>query len=132
PGEISTMKPGLVDTSGDVWQYVPEDHKTKHQGKQRIIFIGPRAQAVLMPYLLRPADQHCFRPCDSEKRRRRELHEQRKTPLHHGNRPGTNRKRKPEHKPGEVYSKDSLNKAVRRAVEKANEDREAKGLPTVK
>ena len=59
-------------------------------------------------------------PAESEIRRRNEIHETRKTPLHHGNRPGSNRKRKTRCTPGDRYDKDAYNRAIRRAVEKAN------------
>ena len=36
---------------GKVWEYRPTAHKTEHHGKARIIMIGPRAQAVLAPWL---------------------------------------------------------------------------------
>lgn len=66
--------------------------------------IGPKAQAILMRYLLRPDDAYCFSPTESEKQRRRENHEARVTPAGYGNRPGTNRKRSPKWKPGARYT----------------------------
>lgn len=39
----------------DVWEYRPARHKTEHRGGRRIILIGPRAQEILRPYLLRLA-----------------------------------------------------------------------------
>jgi integrase len=132
PGEIAELKPGEVDTTGDVWEYRPAEHKTAHHDKSRVIYIGPKGQDVLRPYLLRPADQHCFRPCESEKKRRRERTEQRKTPLSCGNVAGRPVKAGAMRRPGEAYTKDSINRAVRRAVEKLNEDRKAEGLEPVK
>lgn len=46
----------------------PESHKTEHHGRGRVIAIGPRAQAVLLPYLLRKATTFCFSPRESEVR----------------------------------------------------------------
>jgi site-specific recombinase XerC len=51
-------------------------------------------------------------------------HEQRKTPLHYGNRPGTNRKRRPKRKPGERYDTNSYRRAIHRAVDLANRQRQ--------
>ena len=45
-------------------------HKTQHHGRERVILIGPRAQAILRPYLLRPASHYCFTPADSERKRK--------------------------------------------------------------
>ncbi|MBC8352204.1 MAG: site-specific integrase [Planctomycetes bacterium] len=61
PGELWIMHPGDIDRSGDVWTYVPRAHKTQHHGKRRVIWIGPKAQRLLLPYLLRAADELCFR-----------------------------------------------------------------------
>ena len=94
PQEVCAICPCEVDTSAEVWTYVPAEHKTEHLGKRRTIFIGPQAQDVLRPYLLRNKEGYCFAPKDSELKRRSEKHEARKTPISHGNRPGTNRNRK--------------------------------------
>ena len=51
PGEICQLRPVDLDRSGDVWEYRPESHKTEHHGRERIIYIGPQAQQVLLPYL---------------------------------------------------------------------------------
>jgi len=93
PGEVCILRPCDVDTSGDVWVYRPESHKTEHHDRNRTIAIGPKAQAVLRSYLLRNKEDYCFSPGDSERKRREEQHEQRVTPLKYGNSPGTNRKR---------------------------------------
>jgi integrase len=62
PHEVCDLRPCDVDRTGDVWLYVPESHKMEHKGRERVILIGPQAQAVLAPYLLREADGYCFRP----------------------------------------------------------------------
>jgi len=60
PDEVVTMRPGEFDRSGDIWIYAPRSHKTQHHGKTRRIAVGPRAQAVLVKYLLRDSDKYCF------------------------------------------------------------------------
>lgn len=62
PGEAASVRPCDVDTRGDIWFYRPAKHKTAHRGKARAIAIGPQAQKVLRPYLLRPAEAYCFSP----------------------------------------------------------------------
>jgi integrase len=74
---------------------------------------------VLRPYLLREKSTYCFSPQDSERKRRREQHAQRQTPLRYGNRPGTNRKSQPKRTPSDHYTKDSYARAVKRACELA-------------
>jgi integrase len=70
PGELVVVRPADVDTSGDVWVYRPADHKTAHRGKSRTIWFGPKAQAVLRPWLDRPADSWCFDSTEAEMSRR--------------------------------------------------------------
>ena len=93
PDEACSVRPCDVDTSDDVWLYRPHSHKCEHLGRERVIFVGPQCQDILRKYLLRPDDAYCFSPEDSEKKRRAQQHEARRTPLSYGNRPGTNRKR---------------------------------------
>lgn len=119
PEEICLTRPGDIDTTGDVWEYRPVTHKNAHRGKERVIFIGPKGQDVLRPYLLRAADAYCFSPADSEKKRRQAAHEARRTPLRRGNRPGTNRSAKPKRPAGERYTTDSYRRAIHRACELA-------------
>jgi integrase len=61
PGEVLAMKAADLDRSdASLWAYQPKQHKTKYRGKQRAVFIGPRAQAVLAPYILKAGDDRLF------------------------------------------------------------------------
>lgn len=62
PGEAYSLRPCDLDRTGEVWFYRPASHKTEHRDRQRTIVIGPRAQAILRPYLLRDAEALCFVP----------------------------------------------------------------------
>jgi integrase len=53
PGELAQMRPEDIDRNGDVWTYTPTSHKTEHHGKSRTIYIGPQAQQILAPWLLK-------------------------------------------------------------------------------
>lgn len=119
PTETCSVRPCDVDRTGDVWLYRPESHKTEHHGRERVIFIGPKGQGVLLRYLARDPMAYCFRPCDSEAKRRAEAHAARVTPLSCGNRPGTNVKASPLRPAGERYPKDSYANAIRRACKRA-------------
>ena len=118
-GELVILRPCDLDTTGKVWIYTPAKHKTQHRGKVRVIAVGPKAQDILRPYLLRDKETPCFSPAESEKKRREQLHEGRVTPLHHGNRPGTNRKRRPKRKAHDRYDVGSYRRAIHRACDKA-------------
>jgi integrase len=63
PGEVVAMRPADLDTKGDIWLYTPPHHKTEHRGKTRTVYIGPKARAILAPYLeIRGMHEHIFRP----------------------------------------------------------------------
>ncbi|WP_197530536.1 tyrosine-type recombinase/integrase [Bythopirellula polymerisocia] len=116
PGEICNMRPGDINRTPATWEYIPQSHKTEHHDQPRVIFIGPRCQQILLKYLLRPADSYCFSPAESEANRRAVQHLNRKTPSSCGNKPGSNRKKKPRRTSGEKYDRHSYCRAVRRAA----------------
>jgi integrase len=121
PGELCQLRPCDVDRSGDVWQYRPESHKTEHHGRERIIYIGPQAQDVLRPYLLRDAQAHCFSPAESESKRHDEQRATRRTRVQPSQR--NRRKARPGRAPRTTYTKDSYQRAIKRAILKANRQR---------
>jgi hypothetical protein len=60
PGEVCTLRPDDIDKSQPVWAWRPMAHKTAWRGKERMIMIGPRGQAILKRYLLRDGGAFCF------------------------------------------------------------------------
>jgi integrase len=69
PTEACIVRPCDIDRSGEVWLYRPHRHKTEQRRKKRTIFIGPKAQEVIRPSLLRDPSAYCFVPAESERRR---------------------------------------------------------------
>ena len=112
PGELCSMRPCDIDQSTDPWVYRPASQKTQHLGKDRLIHIGPKAQEVLRPYLLRPGDAYCFSPADSEAKRREEMRERRKTRVQPSQ--ASRAKRRPLRAPGNQYGTDAYSYAIRR------------------
>jgi len=55
-----------IDRSGEVRLYRPHRHKTAHRGKDRIVTIGPKAQAVLKPFLGLSLTVYLFSPAEAE------------------------------------------------------------------
>ncbi len=106
-----------IPRSGSVWVYTPKDHKTAHHGHERTIYLGPRAQRVIRPFLSRSLTAYLFSPADAETERLERRHAERKTPLSCGNGPGSNRKRKPSRRAGEGYTVDSYRRAIHRACD---------------
>jgi len=124
-GEICKLTPAMIDRSGDVWTITLDDHKTSHHDKERFLYAGEQAQAILLRYLLRGRDDHLFRPCDTVAQQRAERHAARTTPLAAGNRPGKRssksdtRKGAASRTPGKKYSPHSYARAIERACDKA-------------
>lgn len=53
PGEVCAMRVSQVDRSGELWRYEPRAvNKNRHRAKARIVWLGPRAQAILGPMLI--------------------------------------------------------------------------------
>jgi integrase len=118
PGEVCRMRTGDVDRSGKLWVYVPPKHKTQHHGHARVIYLGPKAQAILSPYLRMDPSLHLFSPADAEAWRLEQRAKARKTPLNQGNRPGVRLSRRPRTL-GTAYDVDAYRRAIARACEQA-------------
>lgn len=66
PGEACALRPGDLDRRWRqeggcwIWLYRLDEHKNDWRGLLRWIPVGPRAQAVLHPYLDRDEQKYCF------------------------------------------------------------------------
>jgi integrase len=120
PGEICLLRPCDVTFGADgLWIYRPVKHKTEHEGKARVIVIGPAAQKVLQPYLDRDPQAYCFSPAETVEARNAKRRSERKTPITPSQarrRPKTN----PRRRAGARYTSSSYRTAVARACKKAN------------
>jgi len=123
-GELCSLRGCDLDMSSEAsWVYRPSQHKNKHRGHVRIVHLYAGHQNIIRPFL-KPDDPsaYLFSPAEAEAARRAKLHAARKqsgTPLSYGNRPGTNRKRKPKKEPGDKYTTASYRRAVAVACHKA-------------
>ena len=59
---LVAMRPMDIDRSGEVWIYRPASHKGTWKGRDLSIFLGPKCQEILKPFLDRPAATACFSP----------------------------------------------------------------------
>jgi integrase len=112
PGEVTAMHGTDIDMTGPVWIYRPAQHKTQHLGHERIVFLGPKAQELLKPFLRADPTAYLFSPAEAESEHRAKRHAERQTPLSCGNRPGTNVKLKPKRTPGTRYTTCSYARAI--------------------
>lgn len=111
PNEVTAMRPVDIDRSQATWVYRPARHKTEHHGIERLIYLGPKAQTIIKPYLLRPAEAYLFSPKDAVKQSRDRLRR--------GNNPPKKRRPSPKRVPGNRYTRRSYYSAILRACEKA-------------
>lgn len=122
PSEVCSLTPAMIDRSKSVWTACLSRHKTRHHGRERILYFGPQAQAIVTRYLLRAENDCLFRPCDSDRIRNALRREQRVTPLNEGNRAGyntlTRSGTKPKQMPGVSYSTIAYSKAIERICKK--------------
>ncbi len=119
PGEIVTVRGCDLNTGGKIWEYVPGSHKTEHHGKRRIIFIGPRSQEVVRPFLKTDLGAYLFSPAESKEEHFLQLRSTRKTPLTPSQRART-RKAKPAKQPGDHYTTLSYGRAIATACKRAD------------
>jgi integrase len=123
-GEVCRIHGCDLNTTGHVWTYTPSRHKTQHRGHSRVVYLGPKAQAILRPWLRADLQAYLFSPAEAEQWRREQRHKARTTPLGYGNRPCTNRQRKPKKTAGECYTTDSYRGAIDYGIKRCNRDRE--------
>lgn len=122
PGEVCKMRPCDINRSGDVWAYQPRSHKTEHHGRSRTIQIGKSAQNVILPYLLRAAQSHCFSAAESREWFREQADLNRKTQRSCGNARGRKNdvRRGPKtHQPRTHFDTQTYSQAIARACRKA-------------
>jgi integrase len=117
PGEVCAMRACDLDMTGAVWLYRPPRHKTAWRGKGRVIALGPRAQAVVRPFLTPAAEVPLFSPARALAARAAEPRARRQTqvpPSQQGR-----RAKNPKRRPGDCYTNRAYLTAVRRACRKA-------------
>jgi len=119
PGEVTIMRGTDLDTAGKLWLYRPAHHKTEHHGHERLIYLGPKAQDVLRPFLKADLSSYLFSPAEAEAWRRAKIHAQRTTPLSCGNRPGSNKRKSPKRILGDHYITGAYLTAIYRGCDRA-------------
>jgi hypothetical protein len=115
------MTLGRIDRSGPAWEYRPEWHKGTQADRDRVIFLGPRSQAVLIEFLsgrLPDPDEPIFSPARDREARFAEWRARRKSKVPPSQR--GRRKAEPARAPGKRYAPIALSHAIAKAIVKAN------------
>ncbi|QEL19512.1 site-specific integrase [Limnoglobus roseus] len=127
PQDVCNLRPIDLDRSGPVWVYTPPAHKTAHRGQRRVIHLGPKAQAVLAPFLATCADPsaYLFTPAAAVAEFHAGRGAARKTPRwpSHLDRNRSKRKADPKAAPGGHFSTGNYSRAIAAGIAKANERR---------
>ena len=128
PGEVCIMRTGDIDRSVSPWEYRPQTHKTAHRGHERVIYIGPRAQAVLTDWLRADQEAFLFQPREAAAAVRDAAHASGRSNADRARAARNKRaadarkrgRRAQNHRlPGERYTPGRLGHAVGRACERA-------------
>lgn len=107
-----------IDMSGAVWRYRPARHKTAYRGKDRVVALGPKAQAVVRPFLTLRLDDYLFSPARALAEKRCAMRSARKSRVQPSQ--CTRRKTAPKKSPGSRYTTQSYGKAIATACARGN------------
>jgi integrase len=123
PSDVCKMRPCDIDQSSDVWVYEPYEHKNRWRGHRRLIPIGPKAQAILQPFLDRDPEAFLFSPKESEAWRQdarlANSGKERKTKVYpcelrvRAAKKEARKRRKPKRQKGDRYNTASLSAAIK-------------------
>lgn len=78
---VCELRPDEIDRTCEPWKWTPAKHKTSHLDRVLQMFIGPRGQQLLLPYLNREPTEFCFSPIEDAQWRSEQRRAERKTPL---------------------------------------------------
>jgi integrase len=113
-GEVCQIRRCDIDTANpNCWRYTPSRHKTEYRDQERIVFIGPKAQAVLAAFSTESPTDYLFSPERAMEERLAELRGRRRCKVY----PSSHRRHKsqPKRKPGPRYTVHSYRQAIYRA-----------------
>lgn len=118
PGEVVLMRGMDLNTSGRLWEFRPESHKTEHHGRDRVIVLGPKAQHIVREFLRPDLSEYLFSPVDARKAWNEERRAKRKSPMT-PSQAARQPKSRPKWSPRDRYDSRSYGTAIRRACERA-------------
>jgi len=120
---LTGMRPGevVIMRSGDIKDgvYTPDHHKTEHKGKGRAIPLGPRARALLEPWLKADPKAYLFSPREATEERLAAMRAGRRTKVQPSQ---ENRAKGGKRRPGPRYTVNSYGGAIWKACKRAAVD----------
>jgi integrase len=118
-GEVLVMRAIDLTMSGPVWAYRPARHKNTYRARDRVIYLGPRGQHIIRPFLTTDLTVYLFSPKAATAARNAAARAKRRSeraPSQLARKPKTG----PQRAPGARYRPRTYRQAVRRACKKAN------------
>ena len=117
PGEVVELRPCDITRRIDgVWIYRPRRYKTEHHELDRVVFLGPKAQDILSPWLDRGPDEPCFSPREAVEWLMQKKRQQRKSKVPPSQR---DRRRPGAQRPAAKYTEEIYRKSIQYACRKA-------------
>lgn len=118
-GELVILRTCDIEISaeGKPWLYRPAKHKTMNHGHERIVPIGPLAQAVLKPFLKPDVQAFVFSPEQARAERDAVKREKRKSKVQPSQ--VCRKKKRPKMQPGLRYTTASYRRALEYATKQA-------------
>jgi integrase len=87
PQDVVGMRAIDIDITRPVWEYHPQQYKTEHHNDddspdlERVVFLGPKAQTLVKPYLTLNVTDWLFSAVRSEQERNAKRKQERKSPM---------------------------------------------------
>ena len=118
PGEVVVMRRATSTRPARSGTTASPATRTAWRGHERIVALGPKAQAVIRPFLKPSGDAFLFSPRDAIEALRKEKRENRKTKVQPSQ--ADRKKKSPKKGPGDRYSVRSYSQAVAKGCMKAD------------
>jgi integrase len=132
-GEVTIMRACDITMTGRVWVYTLATHKTAWRGHERQVYLGPKAQKIIKPFLKPDVDAYLFSPAEAEADRNHRRfgvsRPDRKTPIYPSEMRARERRRaergarKRRRQMRNRYTTDTYGRAVTYGIEAANRAR---------
>jgi len=116
--EVTSMRMCDITKTGDVWEYRPLFHKTAYCGRERVVFLGKKAQSIINTFQDRDSNSYLFSPQEAKEERNVQRRAERKTPMtpsQSKRKPNKNPKRAPR----DQYDSQTYGRAITYAIKKA-------------
>lgn len=109
--ELCRLRGDRIARGASPWLYDVGEHKADDTGRSRVVPIGPKAQAILKPFLERPPNQYLFSPAEAVEEYHRARRETRKTKVQ-PSQTARRKRAKPLRTPGSRYRTKSYYKSI--------------------